>query len=260
MAFPKWATRLLVVLAFVCLLVAYVINRDRITQKVVEWADWYIENPYKGCLVSCAVATVVVGCSGPWSAVALVTGYLLTRSMTQKYTAMLLASVSVSVGTQLGSAVAFPIARYLLRGFVKKNFSSQPIFRALEALIAQEGLKIMILTRLSFVVPYNVSNLVLGASNVSVKDFLVGNLFIYPYVLFFAYNGSTASSVQRAIDGENPYSTGELVILVLSGVLTFAALCYTTVVVKRMIKEEIKVQAEKERGQRQEEHQCLELT
>ena len=115
----------------------------------------------------------------------------------------------------------------------------------------------MILVRLSFVVPYNVSNLVLGASNISLRDFCKGNLFIYPDVLLFAYIGSTASSVEKAISGESPISSGELVIMVLSGSFSFLALCYTTVIVRKIIKDEMSCQAQMDRRRDREEHRRL---
>ena len=60
----------------------------------------------------------------------------------------------------------------------------------------------MILVRLSFVIPYNISNMVLGASNIKYRDFLVGNLWIWFDCAFIVYVGTSASTIQMALSGE----------------------------------------------------------
>ena len=58
-----------------------------------------------------------------------------------------------------------------------------------------EGLKFIILARLSVLVPFNVSNYVLGTTSVSYADFANGTLYIAPMCLFMVYIGTTAANI-----------------------------------------------------------------
>ena len=52
--------------------------------------------------------------------------------------------------------------------------------------------------RLSFLVPFNISNYVLGASAVKFKDFAIGTLALFPCSVFFVYVGTTISTLEEA--------------------------------------------------------------
>jgi uncharacterized membrane protein YdjX (TVP38/TMEM64 family) len=50
--------------------------------------------------------------------------------------------------------------------------------------------------RLSLVIPFNISNYVLGASSVNIFHFVVGTLGVMPLVLFFVFLGTTMSDIE----------------------------------------------------------------
>ena len=104
-------------------------------------------------------------------------------------------TASIFIGVWCGAMIAFLIARYICRDFVEKYFKKRPIFRAMDKLMEQEGLKFIILARLSVIVPFNVSNYVLGSTSVSYGDFATGTLYILPMCSFMVYIGTTASTI-----------------------------------------------------------------
>lgn len=53
----------------------------------------------------------------------------------------------------------------------------------------------IILMRLSLLVPFNLSNYVFGGSAVKVFDFVMGTMGLLPMVLFFVYIGTTMSNI-----------------------------------------------------------------
>jgi uncharacterized membrane protein YdjX (TVP38/TMEM64 family) len=71
-------------------------------------------------------------------------------------------SVYVFVAASLGATFAFLIGRYLSRDRVVKYMEAHPKFKALDRAVAQEGLKIVFLTRLCPLLPFNLLNYALG--------------------------------------------------------------------------------------------------
>jgi len=64
-------------------------------------------------------------------------------------------SLYVFVGASLGATAAFLVGRYLARGWVAQKISGNAKFNAIDAAIGREGLKIVVLLRLSPVFPFN---------------------------------------------------------------------------------------------------------
>ena len=67
--------------------------------------------------------------------------------------------------------------------------------RAIESVMETKGLRLIVLMRLSLLVPFNISNYVFGGSSVKYYDFIVGTIGLFPIVLFFVYIGTTMSSI-----------------------------------------------------------------
>lgn len=98
-------------------------------------------------------------------------------------------SVYVFIGATIGATFAFLIGRYVSRDWVAKKIATNPKFKALEEAIAKEGLKIVLLTRLSPVFPFNLLNYALGVTQVSLKDYVLGSIGMIPGTLMYVYIG-----------------------------------------------------------------------
>ena len=67
-------------------------------------------------------------------------------------------TVAVSAGSVLGATAAFVAGRTLARGLVESKVASNPKFTAMDQAVADEGFKIVLLTRLSPIFPFNLLN------------------------------------------------------------------------------------------------------
>jgi len=67
-------------------------------------------------------------------------------------------SIYVSVAATLGAMLAFLIGRYFARQWVAARLANYPKFKAVDEAAAREGWKIVALTRLSPVFPFNLLN------------------------------------------------------------------------------------------------------
>ncbi|WP_017660242.1 TVP38/TMEM64 family protein [Baaleninema simplex] len=104
-------------------------------------------------------------------------------------------SIYVFIAATLGSTLAFLVGRYIARGWVAKKIAGNPKFAAIDDAVGREGLKIVLLTRLSPVFPYNLLNYAYGLTNVSLKDYVIGAVGMIPGTVMYVYIGSLAGSL-----------------------------------------------------------------
>jgi uncharacterized membrane protein YdjX (TVP38/TMEM64 family) len=112
----------------------------------------------------------------------------------------LLAVVPISLGSTAGASAAFLAARYLFRPWVEARIGNSPRFQALDRAVAGQGFKIVLLTRLSPVIPFNFLNYALGLTRVRFGDFLLASwIGMLPGTFLYVYVGS---AVGEAASGE----------------------------------------------------------
>lgn len=108
------------------------------------------------------------------------------------------------VGAVLGSCGAFLTSRYLARDWVRRRLAVNPRFARMDAALEREGLKVMVLLRLSPVFPYNFLNFALGLSGVRFRDYLLACFAMLPGTLLFVYYGFAAGSIAKAAGEATP--------------------------------------------------------
>ncbi len=106
-----------------------------------------------------------------------------------------LGSIYVFIGATIGATLAFLIGRYLARGWVAKRIAGRDKFSAIDAAIAREGLKIVLLTRLSPIFPFVLLNYALGITQVSLWDYVLSCVGMIPGTVIYVYIGSLAGSL-----------------------------------------------------------------
>ena len=109
----------------------------------------------------------------------------------------LLGSGLVFVGASLGATAAFLLGRHWLRDWARRCLASVPQFSAIEQAVSREGLKLVLLTRLSPAFPFSLLNLAYGLSDVSLRDYAIGLIAILPGTLLFCSLGALAGDVAR---------------------------------------------------------------
>ena len=104
-------------------------------------------------------------------------------------------SVYVLIAAILGATCAFLIGRYLSRDRVVKYMEAHPKFKALDRAVSKEGLKIVFLTRLCPLLPFNLLNYALGITQVSLKDYILGSFGMIPGTVMYVYSGSLVGDI-----------------------------------------------------------------
>ena len=109
----------------------------------------------------------------------------------------LLGSLYVFLGASLGATLTFLLGRTFLQRWFQKRLFSFPKFALIERSISNEGIKFIILTRLSPIFPFGILNIAYSLSNIKLRDFLIGLLAIFPGTFLYCSLGSLASNIYK---------------------------------------------------------------
>ena len=149
-----------------------------------------------------------------------------------------LGSVYVFIGATIGAIAAFLVGRYLARGWVAKKIAGNKKFAAVDNAVGREGLKIVLLTRLSPVFPFNLLNYAYGVTGVSLKDYILGTIGILPGTIMYVYLGSLAGNIATIGTGEQPSNpTVVWAIRIIGFIATVAVTLYVTKVARKALDE-----------------------
>jgi uncharacterized membrane protein YdjX (TVP38/TMEM64 family) len=130
------------------------------------------------------------------------------------------------------AATSFSIARAVGRGAAAQALLDRPKARALADLAAEGGLMTVVLIRLSPLLPYTPSNVVMGLTPMRLRHVVLGTaLGMAPGVFLYSWAGSLLPSVEAIEQGEGIHGT---VVWVLLGVALLAAAVLGTAAARRL--------------------------
>jgi uncharacterized membrane protein YdjX (TVP38/TMEM64 family) len=151
-----------------------------------------------------------------------------------------LGSLYVFLGATLGATAAFLVGRYLARGWVSKKIEGNAKFHAIDEAVGREGFKIVLLTRLSPVFPFNLLNYAYGVTGVSLKDYVLASIGMIPGTLMYVYIGSLAGSIATLGTGTQPTNPGiQWAIRIIGFIATVAVTVYVTRVARKALAETV---------------------
>ncbi len=171
--------------------------------------------------------------------VLLIPGSLLTLGGGLIY-GVVAGSAIVFGAATLGATWAFLIGRYLSRDWVQARLANNENFGRISRAVAQEGLKIVFLSRLSPVFPFNVLNYAFGLTEVTLRDYLLGSLGMVPGTILYVYLGSLVGDVARLGSVSLPEGNGWIdgAVKILGFGATLAVTVYVTWLARRALQEE----------------------
>jgi uncharacterized membrane protein YdjX (TVP38/TMEM64 family) len=101
-----------------------------------------------------------------------------------------------------GAVLAFVIGRYLAREQVKRAVRKRPVLEAIDQAVREEGWKIVVLLRLTPLVPFNIQNYALGVTDVGLLPYALGTFFgIMPGTALYVYLGAIGEAAARGDTG-----------------------------------------------------------
>lgn len=176
---------------------------------------------------------------GPWGAVIFVLLYVVAAVLLLPGSVLTLGAgavfgvmqgaVLVSAGATLGATAAFLVGRYLARGWVAARLQSYPRFAAIDQAVAREGWKIVGLTRLSPVFPFNLLNYAFGLTRVSLRGYVLASwIGMMPGTVMYVYVGSIAGDIATLSAGGQGRSAAEWAVYGVGLLATVVVTVYVT--------------------------------
>ena len=100
------------------------------------------------------------------------------------------------------ASIAFLLGRTFARRAVEKRVSRDPRFAAIDRAVGESGFRIVLLLRLSPVVPFNVLNYALGLTGVRFGTYVIASFIgMVPGTFLYVYLGSAATSAAELSTG-----------------------------------------------------------
>ncbi|MDJ0531621.1 MAG: TVP38/TMEM64 family protein [Xenococcaceae cyanobacterium MO_207.B15] len=205
-------------------------NPQEILRNALEWIDGLGAIGAIAFMIIYIVATV-----------AFLPGSVLTLGAGVVF-GVVLGSIYVFIGATIGATLAFLVGRYLARGWISQKIAGNENFAAIDNAIGREGLKIVLLTRLSPVFPFNLLNYGLGITGVSLKDYVIGSVGMIPGTIMYVYLGSLAGNIATIGGADQPTNpTITWAIRIIGFIATVAVTLYVTKVARKALDESIAV-------------------
>ncbi|MGB7708240.1 MAG: TVP38/TMEM64 family protein [Microcoleus sp.] len=191
-----------------------------------------------------------IGNLGPWGPAAFILIYIVATVLFIPGSLLTLGagvlfgvvggSICVSVGSTLGAACAFLTGRYLTRDWVSKQIENNQKFKAIDEAVKREGAKIVLLTRLSPIFPFNLLNYAFGVTQVSFKDYFFASwIGMIPATVMYVYIGSLAGSLAALGEKGRSRTAAEWALYGIGLVATIAVTVYATRIAKKALDEKM---------------------
>ena len=171
--------------------------------------------------------------------VALVPGSLLTMAAGFAYGPIrgLLVASPASV---LAATTAFLLGRTILRGWIRRKIARAPKARALDRAVARNSFKLILLLRLSPVIPFNLLNYALGLSDATLGRYVVASFVgMLPATWLYVYLGSLATAAAGVAEASRGGGRERLALTMIGLAATVAAVVFVTRAARRALEQEL---------------------
>jgi uncharacterized membrane protein YdjX (TVP38/TMEM64 family) len=146
-------------------------------------------------------------------------------------------TVIVSLGSTAGAAAAFIVARTAGHDWVVGRMARHPAVDAIGRAVESEAFKVVFLTRLSPLFPFNLLNYAFGLSSVPFKTYVLASwVGMLPGTLMYIYLGSAARSVAALLSGELRRTPGQQALFAAGLVATVAVTTIVTRAARRVLR------------------------
>jgi uncharacterized membrane protein YdjX (TVP38/TMEM64 family) len=134
-----------------------------------------------------------------------------------------------SPASVVAATAAWLLGRTVARRRVARWTAGDPRFQALDAAVADHGLQIVTLVRLSPLFPFNLLNLAFGATTVRLRDYALGSLVgLLPVTVLYVYIGSVVGDLALAPGGVAAASPARHALTAVGLAATIAVSVYVT--------------------------------
>jgi uncharacterized membrane protein YdjX (TVP38/TMEM64 family) len=128
-----------------------------------------------------------------------------------------------------GATCAFVLGRTVLRRWAERKLAASDRARAIDAAVERDAFRLVLLLRLSPVIPFSVLNYVLSLSNVPLRTYVVASFIgMLPATALYVYLGSLVPAAAQLAGATSETSTAQMVLYAVGFVATVAVVVLGT--------------------------------
>ncbi|HYL57686.1 MAG TPA: TVP38/TMEM64 family protein [Candidatus Acidoferrales bacterium] len=147
-------------------------------------------------------------------------------------------SIYVSIAATLGATAAFLVGRYFARDWIARKLDGNAKFKAIDEAVGREGWKIVILTRLSPVFPFNLLNYAYGLTRVTLGDYFFASWAgMIPGTILYVYIGALSGDLAGAAGSGSANTPMSWVVKGVGLLATVGVVIYATRIGARALRE-----------------------
>lgn len=153
-------------------------------------------------------------------------------------------TVTVSLASTTGAALAFLIARHLARGRVEARLRRSPLLRAVDGAITEGGWRMVALLRLSPAVPFNLQNYLYGVTGLRFWPCVLTSwVAMLPGTFLYVYLGYLGRETAEAAAGADAAGGSVWAVRAVGLVATVAVVVYATRLARRHLRRQPALEA-----------------
>ena len=190
-----WAPRIAIVLLLLVIGVLVIIFRDDVSQGLQNFATWIQKHKILGPIILLVAYIIATVAFIPGTILTLGAGWAFQQAYQSTWIAVLVGSLSVWIGAEIGSCAAFLLGKFVLRDLSERLAAKYKVTKALDQAIQTEGLKLVLMLRLCPLVPFNAFNYAMGITAVKFWDYAIGGIGMIPGTVLYVFVGTTLGSI-----------------------------------------------------------------
>jgi uncharacterized membrane protein YdjX (TVP38/TMEM64 family) len=149
-------------------------------------------------------------------------------------------AIVVSIGSTLGACAAFLVGRTIARNWIAAKVARNEKFAAIDEAVAGQGFKIVLLTRLSPVFPFNLLNYAFGLTKIEFWKYALGSwIGMIPGTVMYVYFGAGLRSFTELAAGNVEKGMASKVFFWSGLAATFAVTVFVTRIARNALKQEV---------------------
>ena len=128
---------------------------------------------------------------------------------------MVVATVTIFLGASLGAMAAFLLGRYLFQPILLRRIRHYPLLQSVDRVLMDpaKAFRVMVMLRLSPLVPFNALNYMSGATSISFTVYSLALVALLPGTIFYVCLGATAGSFVESFSSN--HRTANMVIITI---------------------------------------------
>jgi uncharacterized membrane protein YdjX (TVP38/TMEM64 family) len=152
----------------------------------------------------------------------------------------LVGTITVSIGSTLGAAVAFLVGRFLMRDTIERKVEGNPKFAAIDRAVGEQGFKIVLLSRLSPVLPFVLLNYAYGLTKVTFWRYVLASwIGMFPGTVMYVYFGSTAGKLAKIAAGEVEGDSARTIFFIIGLIVTVFVVVLVTRTAQKALRDAV---------------------